>query len=206
MEYNELPLVKFVQQHRPEEWDDIISFLSLHVSYVSLLIVLLIAYKAVYRKKIFARRILFRLITALLLSGILNFLTKIFVARPRPFAVSPEIVKMSSGGSFSFPSGHTTEVFVLVFVLWHYAGRWLRALLLVWALFIAYSRVALGVHYPTDVAGGMALAFLAVRLTDYVLANWQADKTTFLFLFLFFANFHFLQNKAIIPLKIDPFF
>ncbi len=180
MDFNELPLVRFVQQHRPESLDGIIAFLSLHVSYVSVIIVLVLIYRAFYSRETLAKKIFYRLVSSLLVSGVLNLFLKLIIARPRPFRVSPDIVKMSSGGGFSFPSGHTTEVFVLVFVLWPFVNKGVRALLLIWALFISYSRVALGVHYPTDVAGGVAVAALAVWLSRRLWKNFVHFKTLML--------------------------
>jgi membrane-associated phospholipid phosphatase len=63
---------------------------------------------------------------------------------------------------YSFPSGHTVTAGVFFGVLAYYAGRaqW-RALFLLAALAVGVSRVALGVHWPVDVAAGIAGGSLA---------------------------------------------
>jgi len=64
------------------------------------------------------------------------------------------------GGQFGFVSSHATNSFALVVFLSLLLKKfhpWLPALLIVWGILIAYSRVYLGVHYPGDVLGGAIL-------------------------------------------------
>lgn len=101
-----------------------------------------------------------------------DLVIKPLVARPRPFMVdaSVELVIAAPGG-WSFPSGHTAKAFAAatVVALSLPAGeRWLAAPAFALAALIAFSRLYLFVHFPTDVLAGACLGAaagaLAVRL------------------------------------------
>jgi len=63
------------------------------------------------------------------------------------------------GGSYSFPSGHATNIFAaMVFLSLRYKKYW--PFFIAVAIAIAYSRVYVGVHYPLDVLGGAILGSL----------------------------------------------
>lgn len=91
----------------------------------------------------------------------LNALAKAAVRRPRPVLVDP----VAHAGHSSFPSGHAQAVavgvgvfLVLLLPAVPATRRRLAAGLAVgWAVLMAGSRVALGVHYPSDVVAGLAL-------------------------------------------------
>jgi membrane-associated phospholipid phosphatase len=101
--------------------------------------------------------------SAMLSSWVLYGLAKLVVARPRPRVISH---LSPDAGWYSYPSGHTMLaplVFGLGAILWTRA--WPRtearvaAVLLAACLCvtIAFSRVYLGAHYPSDVIGGLLL-------------------------------------------------
>lgn len=60
----------------------------------------------------------------------------------------------------SFPSGHAARAFLLAVVVTGLGPAWLAVLLWVWAPLVALSRVAMGVHYLSDVLAGMALGLV----------------------------------------------
>jgi membrane-associated phospholipid phosphatase len=86
--------------------------------------------------------------------------------RPRPFETYSFIEKETSGGSPSFPSGHTSEAFAfatsvsLSYPKWYVIGP-----SFLWAGAVGYSRMDLGVHYPSDVLAGALLGSACAWIT-----------------------------------------
>ena len=102
-----------------------------------------------------------------------NQMLKITFCIPRPWVLDPsfEIVESARAGAtgFSFPSGHTAASFAAVFAL-RASGSPLWKPALVLAAGIAFSRLYLYVHWPTDVLGGIlvgaAAGWAGARLAD----------------------------------------
>jgi membrane-associated phospholipid phosphatase len=97
---------------------------------------------------------------------------KSIVQRERPFKKIPAIEKLSTGGDASFPSGHTTEAFAMAAALsLLFRKKEIMIPVYIWAFLVAYSRMALGVHYPSDVLFGAALGTLISWLVVASLRN-----------------------------------
>ncbi|MES2397263.1 MAG: phosphatase PAP2 family protein [Bacteroidota bacterium] len=83
---------------------------------------------------------------------------KYTVKRERPFITYPAIDKAMNAGSPSFPSGHTSDAFATATSLSLAFPKWyIIASSFVWAGSVGYSRMDLGVHYPSDVLAGAAI-------------------------------------------------
>jgi undecaprenyl-diphosphatase len=68
--------------------------------------------------------------------------------------------KLYKGGKFSFPSGHASNSIILVFYFAYFVNprrKWTIALMVVWSLLMAYTRLYLGVHYPLDLLCGFLM-------------------------------------------------
>lgn len=112
---------------------------------------------------------------------VLYGLAKLALHRARPH-VTPHL--MAGAGWYSYPSGHSmmaAVVFGLAAVVWSSAWRSQerRAALVVLAavasIVIAFSRVDLGVHYPSDVAGGL---LLGTAWSGFWISRWARDHVT----------------------------
>lgn len=114
-------------------------------------------------------------------AAFLNVLLKFLVQRVRPDIWAPLVVEHS----YSFPSGHAMAssalAFAVVLVTWHTKWRWYAVVFGgLYMLLIGFSRLYLGVHYPTDVLAGWIVSLiwvLAVKLiVDMVRLRYAPKK------------------------------
>ena len=91
------------------------------------------------------------------------------VMRPRPFLEIPALeplIKRPKG--FSFPSGHTTLAFAVAFIISRILPKRYSIPAFLMAALVAFSRLYLGVHYPTDILGGICIGYVAGLITDFL--------------------------------------
>jgi undecaprenyl-diphosphatase len=102
-----------------------------------------------------------RLLLAIAALAVLVLAVKRLIRRQRPQGEWGGIYRLTD--PHSFPSGHAARMALLLALAAAWGPAWLAWLLLLWAPLVALARVAMGVHYLSDVLGG-ALVGLAVAL------------------------------------------
>ena len=131
---------------------------------------------------------------ALLGSVILNnMILKPLVARPRPFwhgdtfdakglITNVEGLKciVKEAKDYSFPSGHTGASFASAVALYPNLKKRYSIPLLILAALIAFSRLYIGIHYPTDVLAGLIdgifLGIMAVLICNFIYRKMEEKK------------------------------
>jgi membrane-associated phospholipid phosphatase len=112
-------------------------------------------------------------------SSVLNGLIKTAVGRARPALPDP----VSTAIGKSFPSGHTQSavvgygILLLVFLPAIPVGRrvLVGAFAALMVLLIGFSRIALGVHYLSDVIGGVIIGFAWLLMMTAAFSGWRRD-------------------------------
>ena len=97
-------------------------------------------------------------LAAVIASGAIdNMVIKTVVDRARPYLAVPGIQNLITVHGSSFPSGHAGSSFAAAGVMWQTLPRPYGITAVALAVLIGLSRVYLGVHYPSDVLGGMLI-------------------------------------------------
>ena len=116
-----------------------------------------------------------RLIGMMSLSSLLlcliinNVIIKHAVARARPFDTYSDLIPLIKKPSdYSFASGHTTASFAAAGIYVRFLPRPIAIITIVYVFMVAFSRLYLGVHYPTDVLCGMAIGIIGSMIVYYV--------------------------------------
>ena len=149
----EIEILNLIQHLRTPFLDEAMRFVTrlgnFSIAWVMLALVLILIPKT--------RKIGLAVMVAVILDSVLcNVILKNIFLRPRPCDVNTAInLLIPRPLGYSFPSGHTSASFAAVSAL-YFSGEnkiWKAALAL--AILIAFSRMYLYVHYPTDVLGGI---------------------------------------------------
>jgi len=102
------------------------------------------------------RRIGIRLAYILMLSSVVNVFLKYFFGLPRPCQIDPSVSVICSAAP-GFPSGAAqTAIILAVVIILECRKRLYWYLGLVFAFLLCFSRIYLGLHYFTDILGGLA--------------------------------------------------
>ena len=109
---------------------------------------------------------------------IVNCAIKPLVARTRPYDLFQEIqILAHAEHDFSFPSGHSANSFAVAWILFRMTKKQYGVPALILAILIAFSRLYVGVHYPTDVLAGTAIAIILAEVCLRQLPKFERKKS-----------------------------
>jgi len=120
-----------------------------------------------HRANIFSLGIL----SVILSRGIATPIIRFFFENPRPFVALGIEPLVSHAQTPSFPSGHMAFIIPIVLTLWYInkrAGVWSFA----GALLIGIGRVGAGIHWPTDILGGVLIGVIAFVVVQILLKKF----------------------------------
>lgn len=125
------------------------------------------------------RQIGIMMLIALCLNVLLcNSILKHLFARVRPCDMNTSIhLLVSRPTDYSFPSGHTAASFTAVSVLYLMKSKKLLKISLILAFLIAFSRMYLYVHYPSDILGGVVVGIVCGYLAVYFYHKFEIYKS-----------------------------
>lgn len=112
-----------------------------------------------FKKNEDTRRLAKETIIAFLICTVLFVVLKLIFQRPRPFDAFNELIPLVDKPSdYSFPSGHTASAFICAFMVYDGLPKKYSILIFILAILVAFSRLYVGVHYPTDILAVIVLA------------------------------------------------
>lgn len=115
---------------------------------------------------------------ALAITTVLTEGLKYTIRRPRPYVTYPFIQHITNDSDPSFPSGHTSIAFATAtFLSLNYHQWYVVVPSYVWATAVAYSRMDLGMHYPSDVLAGAVIgagsAYLSFKAQQWLFKKYK---------------------------------
>ena len=126
----------------------------------------------------------FFLFTTTFVTGVLTQILKHIVGRPRPnYAIEKNFSEFNffnfDSSFHSFPSGHTSTIFVVAFAISLLTPR-IKYAYIFFASIIAFSRVMVGAHYLTDVLAGIALALIGFKVSSFIFNRFKIKKELYI--------------------------
>jgi membrane-associated phospholipid phosphatase len=166
----DISILRFIYNNRAVSLDNVLYYISYFATYVNIALLLSILAVSLIRRSKPLRIIFYKMVAVMIIAALMSTTLKSLISRERPFVTYPDIVKLSEAGNSSFPSGHTLEGFAVAMAFSILVPkRKFFIPVFIWVSLVAYTRMALGVHYPSDVLGGMIIGCFIGWLVPWVI-------------------------------------
>lgn len=153
-------------------FDALVVFLAAYLQYFLIAAFIVFLYLAAYSKREKIYIFWTTIISVVVARGVITEIIRFFYHRSRPF-LALQVHKLLSSGWFysdtewSFPSGHSAFFFAMAAVIYLYNKKW-GIWFFMAAILMNISRIVAGVHYPSDIFGGMIVGVIVGYVVFYI--------------------------------------
>jgi len=173
----DIDLLKQINLERNKSLDPSVKFITNSVSPMSIGAPIAVLGLGLIQKDSSLKRKGIFMVEAFCVNAFTTTALKLAFNRDRPFVTYPFLDKQSEAGSYSFPSGHTSSAFAFATSLSLAFPKWyVIAPAYLYASAAGYSRMHLGVHYPSDVLAGAFVGAGSALLANYLQKKWVGDR------------------------------
>ena len=173
---SDISILRHINLGRDKSLDPSFVFITNSVTPVIIATPVLLCTAGFIKKDSTLKRNAFYIGETMIVSAFVSSALKYSVKRTRPFITYPDLEPQTPAGSYSFPSGHTSAAFALATSATIAFPKWYVTVpAFAWAVAVGYSRMDLGVHYPTDVLAGAITGSGSAYIT-YKLNKWVNKK------------------------------
>lgn len=168
----DIDVLKTINLHRPKSLDN--TFLAITKTAKPLVVAIPVGlfFLGLIKKDKNFKYNAVQLVGGLAVTTVVTLGLKYGIGRPRPYVTHPFIQHLTTDGDPSFPSGHAAVAFATAtFLSLNYRKWYVIAPSFLWAAAVAYSRMDLGVHYPSDVLAGAIIGAASFWLS-YKAEHW----------------------------------
>jgi len=153
--------------------DFLIVFFAEYLPYLFLVVLLVFLYKIPrFRKRVYT--FIFFALSGLVAKGVIVEVVRLFWDRSRPFRAL-DIVPLVIHHSPAFPSGHASFLFALAFAILYFNRSW--GYVFLGAAFLnGIARVSAGLHWPSDIVGGIVTGAVSFGIVYVLLHKYDPDK------------------------------
>jgi membrane-associated phospholipid phosphatase len=165
----DIRLLKALYENRNPAFDSVFIVITNSAAAIAFGVPVIILIAGLLKKKKVMWQNALAILLPVAISAIVANILKFSLDMPRPYDLYPFIEKLSSGGSPSFPSGHTADAFAFAVAAGLTYPKWnIIFPCLLWAALVGTSRMWLGVHFPSDVIAGAFIGAICAGIYYWI--------------------------------------
>jgi undecaprenyl-diphosphatase len=172
---------RLINQGGTPFWDPIFLFATNKLSWIPLYALLIFLLFKKKKQSGFIALLFITLIIVISDQGSVHLFKNVFERlRPCHFLDNVRLVTEGCGGKFGFISSHASNVFGLAVFIGSILNKKAFGLLFLWAAFVSFSRVYVGVHYPLDILFGMIYGTTIALILLKIYSKYENTLTNIL--------------------------